>query len=236
MGFLGKLFKASTKPESQDKKKTASSLKKPVDKKPSTCPYCSSVFEKSPSRKAKCPSCSKFVFVRKGKLLTEEQKCVYDWIKKLEPFGVSKNVYEKHREDLQQQFNGLPRVNDVVWRILNSLTTTRKDLNELVFIYEEMAHLVKDEGKDATTYFAQVKKLQDRLNRQSLKKMKDIEEMITGVEILAVIDSHTCEYCRAMHGRKFSLEEAIKEMPVPGKCSSLSRCRCSLLPVFRGDK
>jgi len=44
--------------------------------KPSTaasCPYCSSVLVDIPKRKSKCPTCSKYIYIREGKLLTAEQ-------------------------------------------------------------------------------------------------------------------------------------------------------------------
>ena len=36
------------------------------------CPYCSTKLNKTPLRKTKCPACSQYIYVRKGKLVTEQ--------------------------------------------------------------------------------------------------------------------------------------------------------------------
>lgn len=45
-----------------------------------TCPYCGGKLEKIPTRKTKCPECGNYIFVRQGKLYTEEEKDIRDYL------------------------------------------------------------------------------------------------------------------------------------------------------------
>ncbi len=234
MSILKRLFGSKNKPE----KKVSNNPKESIAAKSvsvAVCPYCSEQLEKKPARKKKCPHCGNYILVRKGKLITENQKKVYLFTADFESMGVTVQSFNKHKKALSQEWGNTPKVNDVFWRILNDLISKQKDLSKLVIIYEKMGHIAKEEGKNPSTYYEQAKKLQVRIHRSTLQGHKDLGFMIVGVQVAGMNDSHQCSYCRSIDRKVYSIDQALSEMPLPGKCSAESRCRCMYIAVFDDD-
>lgn len=100
------------------------------------CPYCERTLSKRPSRKARCPHCDNFIYVRtrpndrKRVLVTEAEaaQIVAQWelareTPSLESFkernADEKGAFERERAALAAKFGGPPSDRDVRWSLLN---------------------------------------------------------------------------------------------------------------------
>jgi tetratricopeptide (TPR) repeat protein len=94
--------------------------------------------------------------VQTGQLPTQEDKVIEEWLAYLKSLGVSRNDFEKHRQELSDVAGYKASINDTLWRILNSLVSKYPgDHKKLFLIYSEMAELVASEWKDPTIYLEQ---------------------------------------------------------------------------------
>lgn len=110
-------------------------------------------------RKKACPYCGKYIFVRSGKLVTEEQAQILDWLVKLEPYGVTKKQFEQERKNLSRQFGKTASIDDTVWRILNELSIEySNDPFNLEWIRRLQSSKLAQEGRDPTTILRQAEK------------------------------------------------------------------------------
>ncbi len=148
------------------------------------CPTCSVVLEAKPLRKHQCPHCGKFILVRNGELVAEEQAAIIDWLARLGAFGVSRKDFDKHRNELSHQFGVQASVNDVLWRILNKLVLDHAmDDTSLELVYREMAGLAASEGKDPTQYLVQA----DEVRRHEQKPTTLQKQVFLGQDELAYV-------------------------------------------------
>jgi DNA-directed RNA polymerase subunit RPC12/RpoP len=103
---------------------------KDIGKVEDICPYCSTRLSKRPQRKAKCPHCRKFIFVRtrptdrKRVLVTESQvkeiETQWNEIQSIPaPRIEKKEGFDDEKKKLTQKFDLEPLHNDVVWSLLN---------------------------------------------------------------------------------------------------------------------
>lgn len=129
----------------------------------SKCPSCNVTLETRPTRKQECPHCKKLILVRDGELVTEEQAVILDWLGSLENFGITRKIFDEHRDKLSKKFGFQAGVNDTLWAILNNLVMSHaKNAFALEQIYREMAKLVSSEGKDPTQYLLEAEKVRKR--------------------------------------------------------------------------
>ena len=127
MGFLDKIF--GSKKENKSSKKISENLKEigELDK----CPYCKKTLDKIPTRKAKCPFCSNYIYSRtrpsdrKKVLVTEKQKEEIEeqWTKYYE-IREESNLMENPefvsvKKELTKQFGKEPSINDVKLGVFN---------------------------------------------------------------------------------------------------------------------
>jgi hypothetical protein len=214
MSFIKRFF-GGTKPSKEESKTDSTPKSKSREPK---CPYCDALLEKKPARKKKCPHCSNYIFVRKGRLLTESQKIVEEWLDRLGAFGITRQAFDQHRERLAKQFGFRPSVNDTVWRVLNSLVAGTTDHSQAKLIYCEMARLVRGEGKDPKPYLAEAAK-------QELLDLKE-SGVISQVRVNTVNDRFVCSKCRALAEKTFTIDQALHDMPIPNACENEDGCRC----------
>lgn len=139
------------------------------------CPYCEFTFSSPPKRKKKCPNCGEFIFIRDGNLVTKDQSMIIDWLAKLEYYGVSRNVFEKERKQLSDEFGFKASVNDTMWRILNLLVTKHtNNPHNLKQIYQLMSSLASSEGKDPTPYLEQAASIRKTIPQPEPPDEKDL--------------------------------------------------------------
>ena len=62
-----------------------------------------------------------------------------------------------------------------------------------------------------------------------MKEFRQDPDFVIGVEVSAINDGRTCEACRMLDGRIFTLDDA-PDLPF-AKCTSESGCRCIVVPV-----
>ncbi len=208
MSFFKKLFSS----KSEEKQE----VEKVPERSPTACPYCLVELEQQPSRQKKCPDCGNLIFVRKGILITKEEAEIHDVLKRLEQFGISKEQFTKHNQELTKQSDQQASVNDTVWRILNELVVEKQSYFEKKQIYFEMARFSRMEGRDTKPYIVEVARME----------LLDIMESgLEKVQMTNVNDDQVCEACRAVQGKTFTISEALSDMPIPNLCQN-DECRC----------
>jgi len=181
------------------------------------------VLESAPKRKKKCPHCGKFIFIREGKLVTEDAANVSDMLGRLSGLGVTQKDFDNQRKELSKKFGFTATVNDTTWKILNELPSKTKDMQYLPMIYYEMARLVSTEGKDPKPYLSTMHKIRlQEMNRAGVKTVR-----IVGVGGRGD-DYSLCEKCKALYGKKLDIDLAIHTLPIPNLCAQDDGwCRCS---------
>lgn len=189
-----------------------------------TCPYCKRVLDTAPPRKKRCPHCGRYIVVRAGRLVTEDEAAITDWLSRVTDFGVSRRDFDRHREELSKQFGASASVNDTMWRMLNVLIGRAGDAATLRSVYLEMAALAAREGKDPKPYLAEGLKLELEEHRR---------QGVTTVRVRNCNDNFVCPACQALYDKTWRIEAALSEMPIPTLCEAPSGCRCGYSPAMR---
>jgi hypothetical protein len=192
-----------------------------IKKSHNKCPYCGYEFEVTPKRKKKCPNCKKFIFVRKGELVTEEEAYIRDTLFRLH---IPRGEFEEARKELSKRFGQVAIVNDAIWMILNNRVGT--DYHETKIAYYQMADIVSSEGKDPKPYIRLA--LETELLHLKEFGVKEVEIVGCGGRN---DDPSTCEKCRSILGKRLTIEQALKYMPIPKVCERVEGCRCDYKPV-----
>ena len=216
-GFLGRLFRGG-KPappiESPKPPRTASA----------PCPHCGALITPAPQRSRKCPSCTAQVLVRtkdgKKLVLTEEQAKAVDTEREkrasrnaafrfAQNIGVSEAEFAREEATLLKKDRRYsPR--DVFWSLANSriLTEAKKGNHRgLSNIYWQQARLLFEEGRDHFHL------LQEAARHELLGLKQMNPTLIRYVTILA----DDCPECKKFQKKKYSIDEALKQMPIPVK-------------------
>jgi len=156
------------------------------------CPNCFEVLITKPKRKQECPHCKKLIFVRKGELVTEDESMIVDWPDFFEEFEISRrlglvefedaqiirqgsrlSIYET-REKLRDKLGYQPTIPETIWAILNEfLIKYRGDDYALEQIHNAMARWAIIEVKDPTQYVLEAERLQERLKKKDVRRIRD---------------------------------------------------------------
>lgn len=173
------------------------------------CPYCASELNPVPKRKKECPNCGKFILVRKGVLLTQDDADIHDWLVQFtaSSIPVDRREFDVVRESLGQEFGKQATVNDTVWRILNRYRSEQS--------YYLMARLAQMENRDPRPFIVSA-------HKTALHRMRS--DGVKLVHIANMNDSYVCDECKKLAGATFTIEQALKELPIPSRCSH--ECRC----------
>jgi len=216
---------------------------KPPEPSPPTrnCPHCNGRLEKVPQRKTKCPACGNYIYVRTRPsdrqriLVTEDmaKQINSEWAliherqeaeRVLGYLGIDDNEYNRAEKELGRKFGKPPTPRDVVWGVLNDRLVTslgRGDWGEAKMIYFEQALILHKEGRDFFRLLQEGKRCELRsYQSQGVKR----------VEVLA----GSCEKCKHLNGKVFTIKEALDTMPIPVKeCENQNGwCRCDWLPII----
>lgn len=192
------------------------------------CPNCGSQLAKRPKRKTPCPQCKSPIVVRKGNLLTGDESTLWDWFGRLIYHGASIHLLRQVHRDLAKKSDHAPAVRDVLWRVFVILQTGMRSHDSLSQIYRLMSEFLRGEGGDGKPYLVQA-------FREDLLVLKE-ETKACGWEtakvmVFGVSDEDQCPQCRALHERKFEIDEALASLPIPSLCtnSSYGFCRCTYM-------
>lgn len=202
------------------------------------CPYCNKELVKFPGRKTKCPHCGNFIYVRtkpgnKQRILIKEnqiEQIEQEWREYLfNSSSVSdfrnrlKSQYEKNfdnkysdiKNELTKRFKTEPSEADILWGLSNYLLSEfmkKDDLGEMKMVYFHQARFLYEDGKDYLWVLQQVHKcdLMAYVKSGVVKKV----EIVTCKE-------NSCPSCHKLDGKIYTIEQALKEMPIPEKnCSN----------------
>ena len=157
------------------------------------CPNCFKILPTKPKRKKECPHCGKFIFVRNGQLVTEDESVITDWLEFFAEFQVSRQYIYESREKLKVKIGHQPSISETLWAILNELLIRFENNNfALEKLYLAMARLGSSEDKDPIQYLLEAerhkkqhqKKLLDEFDIEVNGEEDEDDYVITGREIL----------------------------------------------------
>jgi hypothetical protein len=192
-----------------------------------------------PHRKKKCPTCGQFIYVRTRlldrerilvteKLATKidnERAILYKAKDAMRTFNISDNEYSEATKLLTEQFGTKPNHEDIIWSILNNRLISairNNDYQEMKMIYRDQAFFLYGEKRD------HFKVLQESLKCELLNYKAN--GFVKEVEILTS-EGVSCDKCRLLGGKKFTIGEALEQMPIPVQDCEHGWCRCMYLPV-----
>lgn len=95
--------------------------------------------------------------------------------------------------------------------------------------YYEMANFLEKESKDASHLRKLGYDMKLKVNAENLHNLER-SDVISGVEIISC--SNSCELCKGLNGKCFSIDVAKKSKPLPVReCRSEGGCRCMYGPI-----
>jgi len=207
------------------------------------CPYCSHELSAMPLRRTECPSCNKIIFVwysttqNMKKLVTEDEalrieKEVSEHIERYE-FLNKQDTLEKSEDEVKMIQTRLKEedpdatLDDAYMFLLDKKIKETRNDGEKSRLFYLKALMLDNTGKDFISELSDSKKF-ELLN---LKK----HDFVRKVQIITNPDS--CQTCKTHSDKVMSIEDALKEMPLPHKdCERVlygrkGFCRCSYLIV-----
>ncbi len=190
------------------------------------CPYCVYQFDLPLKQKSKCPNCGNFVFVNNEELITWEEFDIKNWTERL---YITRVIFDTKRKKLSQEFGQTVSVNDTIWSILKDQSES-DDLFARKVAFYEMVSLAILEEKDAQPYIKLA--LETTLIELKIRGVKEVEIVGSGERNG---EPSICEKCREEIGKKLSIEDALKNMPIPMVCENPDGCRCTYRPINLED-
>jgi len=194
-----------------------------------TCPNCGSKLENIPdwkNGKMTCPYCGEVIVVRSGKLFTSDEANVRDLLDKINrtlfDIEITRQYFNSTRQKLSNEFGIKASINDTIWRILNLINTPKKSFQQRKFIYLAMSHILRMENKSTNEVMAKFHQM-DLLEIKEFMKDSGLDVV---VKIQTCNDEFVCDECRKLSKIIFTIDEALKTMPIPNMCTNES-CRCS---------
>ncbi|MET0039415.1 hypothetical protein [Dehalococcoides mccartyi] len=186
------------------------------------CPYCGVLITTMPSRKKTCSACGKDIYVRTvegNKLLLKQVDAVS--LDALKNAGLMPDLAKAVRS-ADPQFS----IRDVVWGILNKTKADyikKNDLQSASTVTWQMARLRYEQGSE---WFS----IMQQAQREALLYLKN-SKVCSKVEILAAQNEQTCDKCRALNGKKFTIQDALDKMPIP--VQGCEWCCCTYIAVIK---
>lgn len=192
------------------------------------CPGCKNQLKKIPQKKTKCPHCGVNIYLRRTpeneekKLVTEEEKdridqewSSYYYQKEMEQkmdslkyYGLDEAEIENIRVELKNKLGYDPIYRDLLWAILNKLILLHKDYGDLKWIYDQMALLLNQEGKNCYD-------LQVYSNKCYLYQL--IEVKVYTTVTIKVSHEHNCEACKALKDKTYKITDILSNLPIPSR-------------------
>ena len=215
------------------------------------CPYCKQILEMRPKRKKKCPHCGSYIYVRslptgdhqkvlvtedRAKEIEKEWKRVHfrkKWMQSLQGYGLSDKDYERHKKTLRERFGQEPGDGDVIWSMFNQVvheSIAGGDSKQLRLPYFEMALFLYQEGRGFVHLLGQSHRMElTAYKRDGFPKKVRIHTQ----------GDKSCDACRRLHGKVFTVDDALEHMPLPCKHCTFDFqgtgqpgwCRCLYLAV-----
>lgn len=159
---------------------------------------------------------------------------------RLKRYNITQAEFDRRKAELRKRWKQEPGDTDVIWGILNDHVVQisskgclgTEDMHALKMTYRLMALVKHDIGKDPHEL------LQEAAKWELMRLQQN--PWITGVEILTC--KNACPICQKQKGRTFTIEEALKKMPIPHPDCTFEHngkrgwCRCLYVPVTMDSK
>lgn len=189
-----------------------------------TCPNCGLKLEKIPNWKngsMDYSGCEQTIVVRSGKLFTEDEANVIDRLddinRALSDIEFTREDFNATREKLSREFGSKVSVNDTLWRMLTLINKPDKGYQVRKFIYFAMSYILRWEGKNTN-------EIMTRFHKMDLLYAKEISPNFVAI-IHTSNDEYVCNECKKLSKMTFTIDEALRDMPIPHKCTN-ETCRC----------
>ena len=180
----------------------------------SACPYCGVVQGPPPQRRKKCRECGETIYIWTDREARRKHLLTKD----------QRQQREQDRRDRQ-------------WEELSQTIQTAmqmRDWGSLQGAYQQQAYLLFHEGRPHRHVAIEAARAQ-------LMRMYE-DAGIRSVRVSSSQDERVCEYCDALEGKVFDIENALEQFPIPGpSCTDGSdknphggRCRCVYIAVIAG--
>lgn len=238
MSLLRKLFGLADHVGSPTPQRSAPKAS-PRPLKSSACPSCGEVIDPPSQRKMKCPHCHEWVHPKTNpagvrRLLTSEQAKVVqgewrakyersDALGKVQSLGFSEGDFEREARRLGPGYKPA----DVFWALANKATieaARRGDWHCAQMAYYMMAWHLHDEEQPFV----------DVLRESARAQLRYIAA--SGPEYQAEIMGGECRLCRKLKGRRSTVKDALKRLPIPVEQCENGFCRCSWAAWRKGWK
>ena len=148
------------------------------------------------------------------------------WLKKLKEYGFTEKDFNSSKKELTKQFGKEAPDSDVIWGLFNKAIL--KNINnyfELSGIYSDMASFLELENRSK----ADILGFQQEAHKAKLFHYKRLGK--DKVRCVATLGSqHLCKECEKLNGKIFTIEESLKNMPIPNKCKN-KLCRCCYVNI-----
>lgn len=191
------------------------------------CPYCNSSLEMSSSDTLKCSYCDKYVYPRtlplsKDSILLKERSAhLFD---SLDAFGITEVAYPK----IEKIAHSDCPFSEGVWELLNH---TKEDAIKHKYWFTAFNIAWQQSWFNFRTG-KEFLSLRQEAERQYLQYFK--ESGISKVKIILVGDNHVCPECASLNGKVLTVDEALKEMPIPNKKTGHKCwCHCNYVRVTK---
>jgi hypothetical protein len=203
-----------------------------IDENSNICPYCKKSLTYIPVKDVSCPFCGNMIYVRKTKdknvqteyydRLFSESKESSIFIKKIfdsiKGWTFNEDDFNNRKNFLILKTGKVPKDTEVLRSLL--LEVQAKG----IIVHNQMAMILNWEGKDTYQFLFNVR----RTELTNLKKSKIIQKVkiITGAKQGEI---ESCPECKSIQGKIFTIDEALKQMPIPHK-----NCTCKIYDKTRG--
>lgn len=206
------------------------------------CPYCNIPLPTIPKRKTKCKSCNNYYYVktrvldREKVIVTEKERneIEAEWQKhfinnaRCPSDLISEDEFQEAKKLVLSKGGNL-NINDITWGLLNKTVLSEMqqgNWHRMSRIYYEMAMFAARERRDVFHILQEATRC---------KLMDYKREGVNQVKILTA-GQDSCSVCNQQNGKIFTIDEALKMMPIPVKeCSTevfvdgKGFCRCLYL-------
>lgn len=203
-----------------------------IDENSNICPYCKKTLTYIPTKDVSCPFCGNMIYVKQSKdkseqteyydrLLSESKesaifiKKIFDSIK---GYTLSEDDFNNRKNFMILKTGKVPKDTDVLRSLIVELQAKG------IVVYNQLALILNWEGKDTYQYLYNVR----RTELMNLKKSKIVQnvKIISGAKDMAI---ESCQRCKELHGKIFTIDDALKQMPLPVK-----NCTCKIYDKDRG--
>lgn len=175
------------------------------------CPYCRELLPACPRRAQRCEKCSNTFHVRSTQtlfpstILTVDQMLIVDAVGDLANHGVTEAVAKQMIQRLAATNSRQPTGSEVVWSLFRTVSDGVADLSERQALHLCAARLLIREGRDPYGELAAAMRCRLQSWRES-GVVKQVYVMASG---------DPCVECLRQVGKKFTIDEALRELPVP---------------------